>query len=137
MRSLLFFLGPGAHETLCALSKSGVSVSPSPVEFLRSNPAGLQSQMLCGLLLLLPDPQAGEPDVGLRTFTPVGELLWYNFPVCGSPTQQVRDLILLQLCPLLPSHCGFFFLFGCRISFLVDSSGFVDGCSSVVILLFL
>ena len=28
--------------------------------------------------------QAGEDDVGLRTVSPVGELLWYNyFPVCG------------------------------------------------------
>ena len=46
-------------------------------------------------------PQAGEPDVELRTLTPVGELLWYNyFPVCGWSTQQVWHLILLQLCLL-------------------------------------
>ena len=31
------------------------------------------------LLLLLPGPQAGEPDVGLRTLTPEWELLWYNY----------------------------------------------------------
>ena len=48
-------------------------------------------------------PQAGEPDVGLRTFTPVGELLWYNyFPVCGLPTWHIWDLILLWL---HPSYC--------------------------------
>ena len=41
-----FFLGPSAHETLCAPSKSGVSVSPSPVEVLQSNPASLQSLIL-------------------------------------------------------------------------------------------
>ena len=75
MRSLLFSLGPGAHETLCTPSKSGVSVSPSPVKFLCSHPTGLQSQILLGFLLLLPDPQVGEPDVSLRTFNPVGELL--------------------------------------------------------------
>ena len=36
MRPLLFSLGPGVHKTLCVcvLSKSGVSVSPSPVESL-------------------------------------------------------------------------------------------------------
>ena len=34
LQSLLFPLGPGVHETLCAHSKSGISVSPSPVEFL-------------------------------------------------------------------------------------------------------
>ena len=67
MKSLLFPLGPGAHKTLWASSKSGISVNPSPVEFLQSSPAGLQSQMLWGLLLLKPDPQTGEPDFGLRT----------------------------------------------------------------------
>ena len=32
MGSLLLSLGPGAHTTLCVPSRSGVSVSPSPVE---------------------------------------------------------------------------------------------------------
>ena len=127
MRSLLFSLGT-VHETLCALSKSGVSVSPSPVEFLWSNPAGLQSQILWGLRLLLPDPQAGEPDVGLRPFTPMGELLWYNcFSVCGLPTQCVWDLILSWLCP---SYCltvaSSLSVFGCRVSFLVGSSVYLS-----------
>ena len=100
MRSLLFHLGPGMHKSLCAPSKSGVSLSPSPVESLQSNPIGLQSQMLWRLLLLTPEPQAVEPDVRLRTFTPVVKPLWYNyFPVCRSPTQQVWDLILSQLHP--------------------------------------
>ena len=49
---------------------------------------------------MLLEPQFGKPDVGLRTFTPVGGLLWYNCsPVCESPTQQLWDLILLLLCP--------------------------------------
>ena len=61
--------------TLCASSKSGDSVSPSLVEFLSSKPAGLQSRILCGLLLSLLDSQAAKPDVGLRTFTLVTELL--------------------------------------------------------------
>ena len=56
-------------------SRSGVSVSPSPVEALQSNPAGLQRQFLWGFLLLLLDSQVGKVDVWLRTFTPVGELL--------------------------------------------------------------
>ena len=46
MRSLLFSPCPGAHETLCVASKSGVSVSPSLVEFLQSNTTGLQSDSL-------------------------------------------------------------------------------------------
>ena len=87
--SLLLSLGPDAHTILCAPSKSGVSVSPSPVEVL-------QSVILYEFLLSLPDPQVGKPDVGLRTFTPVGGLLWYKcLPVCESPTQQLWDLILL------------------------------------------
>ena len=72
-------LGPGAHETLCAPSKSTVSVSPSPVDLLHSCPAGLQRQMLWGLLLLMTDPLTGEPVMGLRALTPMGELLWYNY----------------------------------------------------------
>ena len=46
MGSLLNPLGPDAHNTLCVPSKSGVSVSPSPVEVLQSNPASLQSLIL-------------------------------------------------------------------------------------------
>ena len=56
-RVTAFALGAGVHETLCVASEIGVSVSPSSVGL----PAGLQSQMLWGLLLLLPDPQAGGP----------------------------------------------------------------------------
>ena len=37
----------------------------------------------------------------------------------------------IAIAPLLPSHRDFFFVFGCRISFLVGSSLFVDGCSAV------
>ena len=60
--------------------------------------------------------------MGLRTFTTLGEVLWYYCPpVCGSPTPGVWDLILLWLYPLLPSHCGFSFVFGCGTS-LVSSS---------------
>ena len=76
-----FSLGLDVHKTFCPPSKSGVSVSPSPVEFLRSSPAGLLSQMLWGLLLM-PAPKAEMPDVGLRTLTPVGDPNNY-FPVCG------------------------------------------------------
>ena len=78
MGSLLLPLGPDAQTTLCVPSKSGVSVSPSPLEVLQSIPARLQSLILWEFLLPLLDPQVGKPDVGLRTFTPVGGLLWYE-----------------------------------------------------------
>ena len=61
-------LGLGVHEILCAPFKSEVSISLSPVELLQSSPNYLQSQMLWGPLFPVPDPQ---PDVGLRTLTPV------------------------------------------------------------------
>ena len=81
---------------LCMCPPRVVSVSPSPVKVLQSNPASLQSLVLWEFLFLLPDRQVGKPDVGLRTFTPVGGLLWYNCsPICESPTQQLWDLILL------------------------------------------
>ena len=96
MGSLPLPLGPDAHTTLCVPSKSGVSVSPSPVKVLQSNPASLQSLILWEFLLSLLDPQVGKLDVGLSTFTPVGGLLWYSCPpVCESPTQWLWDLILL------------------------------------------
>ena len=96
MGSLLLLMSPDVHSTLCVPSKSGISVSPSPVEVLQSNSASLQSLILWEFLLLFLDPQVGKPDVGLRTFTPVGGLLWCKCsPVCESPTQQLRDLILL------------------------------------------
>ena len=96
MGSLLLPLGPDAHTTLCVPSQSGVSVSPSPVEVLQSNRVSLQCLILWEFLLPLPDPQVEKPDVGFRTFTPVGELLWYKCsPVCESPTQQLWDLVLL------------------------------------------
>ena len=62
--SLLLSPGPDAHTFPCAPSKSGVSVSPSPVKGLQSIPTRLQSLILYEFLLLLPDPQVGKPDVG-------------------------------------------------------------------------
>ena len=46
MGSLLLPLGPDVHTTLCVPSKSGVSVSPIPVEVLHSNPTSLQSLII-------------------------------------------------------------------------------------------
>ena len=81
----VFALGPVVHKTLCVSSKSGVSVSPIPVELLWSRPTGLQRQMPLGLFIQT--PQTWEPGVGLRTLSPMGELLWYNYsPVCELPT---------------------------------------------------
>lgn len=52
-----FAVDPRVHEILYASSKCRVSVFPRPLELLHSSPAGLQNQMLWGLLLLMPTPQ--------------------------------------------------------------------------------
>ena len=70
-----FCLGPGGCEILCSPFKSGVSICPSPLGLLKVSPAGLQSQTFWGLIFPVKDPQAGEPSVELRPFTPWGEPL--------------------------------------------------------------
>ena len=71
---------------------------------------------LPGLPAPLSDPEAGKPDMGFRTFTTVRELLWhYCSPACGSPTQQIRDLIFFMTVCLLLSNLGFFFFSGCGV----------------------
>ena len=41
----------------------------------------------------------------------------------------------LMIAPFLPSHCGFFLIFGCRLFFLFADDGFqcfsANGCSAV------
>ena len=67
--------GTLAHESLCAAFKSGVSISPIPLELLYASPTGLQCQMFWGLLVPMPDPKRWKPDVELGILTPVGEPL--------------------------------------------------------------
>ena len=65
-----------------------------------------------------------------------GELLWYYCsPVCGSPTQQVWDLILSGLCPSYISH-GFSFVSGCGVSFLVGSSILLSTVAQQLVVIF-
>jgi len=45
-----FALGLGMHEILYVPFKSKLSISPSPVELSKLSLAGLQSQMLWGLV---------------------------------------------------------------------------------------
>ena len=115
-----FLLGPDVPTTLCVPSKSGVSVSPSPAKVLQSNSTTFQSLILQEFLLPLLDHQVWKPDMRLRTFTPVVGLLWYN---C-SPAVMGFDFIVIT--PLLQSHCSFFFVFGCGVSFMVSSSAFLS-----------
>ena len=57
-------------DFVCAIKRE-ISTSPGPMGLLQLSPTGLQTQMLCRLILLVPDPLAGEPDMGLRTLISV------------------------------------------------------------------
>ena len=119
-------LGPRVCEILSVPFKSEVSISPSPLGPSKVSPADLRIQMFWGLVFLIQDPCAGEPNVGLRSLTPMF-LLWEN--LC--------NVIILQFvsCPpgdmgldyiaslpfLLISRWFLLYVFSCRRSFLVDS----------------
>jgi len=65
-----------------------------------TGPTGVWRLILWGFPVPLLDPQAGKSDMRLRTFTTVGELLWYYCsPDCILPTQQIWYLILSCLHP--------------------------------------
>ena len=53
---------------------------------------------------------------------PVGGLLWYNCSSLWVTHAVVMGFDFIVLAPLLPSHCGFSFVFGCGVSFLVSPS---------------
>ena len=117
MRSLLFSLVSGAHETLRMHFKSGVPVSPwkccdqTPLAF-KTTFSGCSSSSCCQTLRL-------------RSLTWGSELsfLWENF--CGIIIFQFMNFPhgrygIWFYCfwePLFPSCCGLFFVFGCRVSF--------------------
>ena len=126
-----FALSPRACDILCTPFKNEVSVSPSPVGLLILSPAGLKSQMFWELIFPVQGPQAGEPDVGLRTLTAVGEPLQCNYPpVVGHPPGgKGPDYIASP--PFLPVLLWFVpYVFSCRRSFLVGCGLF----SSMVVL---
>ena len=72
----------------------GVESLSSPVELLCISAAGLQYQMLWGLLLPMPDHQAGEPDMGFRE-----PLRCSYFSFCWSPTLWVWDYLYHKSTP--------------------------------------
>ena len=117
---IAFSLNHSACEILCE-----VSVFPSPAGLPKWSPAGLQSQMLKGLIFLEQDLWVWGPEIGLRTLTPVGDTLQYNyFPVFGLPTWGVWHFYMASL-PLLSIWLWFFVhIFICRRAFWVCSSLF-------------
>ena len=119
-------------DFVCAIKRE-ISTSPGPMGLLQLSPTALQSQTLCRLILLVPDPLAGEPDMGLRILIPVREPLWYNyFPVWGCPLSEYGIWFYQWLC-LLYHLIVVAFVFGYRISLLIGSSVFlINDCSTVI-----
>ena len=70
------------------------------------------------------------PRLGSLTWGSESSLQWVDF--CGIIVLQfvshpaVMGFDFIVIVPLLPSHCGFSFVFGCRVSFLVCSSIFLS-----------
>ena len=100
--SLLLSPGPwSTRDFVCALQQGSLCFP---------GPAGLHSQIPWGLSVPLSDPQAGKPDMGLRTFTKVVKLLlvllfsslWVTHPV-----DRGFNFIIIE--SLLPYRCSFFF----------------------------
>lgn len=92
----------------CVYPKSEVSLSPSPLGFLKVRPAGRQSQMQCsgGSSSWFKTP--GDHSVGLRTLTPVREpcsIIILQF--MGHPPGYVGLDYIMNL-PLL-CYCDSFF----------------------------
>lgn len=77
--------------------------------------------MLCGLLSM-PDLQAGKPDVELRALAPMGELLSVLLLQFVGRLLGVMRFGYIASAPFLIVFR--FYVFGCRISFLVVSSLF-------------
>lgn len=105
-----------------ALSKTAVSVSPSPLEAI-VNPWALSARFPGDSPVSLMDLKARKPAIVFRTFTTVRELLWYYCSaVCGSLTRQVWALILwwlqhhLVATSSLSLDMGYLFLVGSVIS---------------------
>lgn len=114
---ITFVLGP---------VRVGPCVHPPGVEFLFPSSCGAPAikphlpskpNALWGLFLPMPDPQAGEPDMGFRIL----QLLQYNYPpVCGLPALRgvgMRFDCILNA-PLLP-FCDFFLSLDVEYFFLV------------------
>lgn len=124
-----FAVDPRVHEILYASSKCRVSVFPRPLELLHSSPAGLQNQMLWGLLLLMPTPQTRNLTWGTELSLPLENLCdMIILHVVGCPPWEYGILLYHECAPPTVFNIIFFFVFGCRIAFWVFPLFFIGGC---------
>ena len=95
-----FFPGSCCTRDLVCTLQEWSFCFPSIMEFLWSNPAGLQSQILWGLLLFLPGTNAGKSDMGSGLL-----FLWENF--CG--------IIIFQFVGRPHGRCEIWFYRDCAL----------------------
>ena len=114
-------LGLGVCEILCVPSKSGISISYSPLALLKVCPTGLQSQIFWGLIFPVHSSQGWGDQCGAQTPPSLGTtsiiviiLLFVGLP----PRSMGLDCTVSS--PLLPIFLWFFlYIFSCRQSFLL------------------
>ena len=123
MEFLLWTWSQCIYILVCTLPRVE-SLFPSVLWSSFTQPYCLQSQVLWGSLLQIPDPQAGKPDMGLRALTHVGEPVIQLFSNVWVTHSVGMEFAYTAKAPLIPSHFGFFFVFGYTRSFLVGSSLF-------------
>ena len=115
------FFSPGswyAGHRVCTLQELH-SISPSLWNSCGQTSLAFKATLFGGLLLPLPGPQAGEPDIGLRTLSPGREILWYN---CSPPTWKLWESPTWKLWDfyhscVLPIVWPWLLCLGCRVSF--------------------
>ena len=91
--------GLGALKILFVPSKRGVCFPQSWVTLVVKSYQPIKSDLL-GTPSPFVEFPGQETDVGLRTFTTVGELFWFYCSLdCGSPIQHVWDFFLSWLYP--------------------------------------
>ena len=121
-------LGLRAYKILLVPSKTGVSVSSCPLEVLLSNPAGPQSQ-IPSPFVRFPGWEAWHGVQNLHNSVRTSLVLLFScLQVTNSASMGFNFIVIV---PLLTSQSGFFFVFGCGISFF---GGFqywlVNGCTA-------
>ena len=120
--SLCFVLGPSAHESLHAHFRSGVSISPSPMELLHTRPLPLNTKCPRGSSKCQIQMPWGWQRC--RNLTRESELsvLWMSLSdivtfKCVGCSSTDYGIAYITWLPLLPSWCGLLFAFWSRISF--------------------
>ena len=133
----MFYPGSWGTQVLCFPSKNGVSVCPSPVEFLQSN------KVFKARCSQDSSSQCQTPRLWSLTEDSEVSLLWENlciiiiFYFCESPTQAGMEFDLIAIVPLFYHLVVVsIFVFGARISVFGRFQCFVVVQQLAVILVF-